>query len=142
MITGESIPVEKVSGAKVVGGTVNQTGSFIMRAEKLGSETLLAQIVRMVAEAQRSRAPIPLRFDFVPTVRTLIQLFFTVESHRSSCGKSFTQFTTTSRSPSLSKSPKAQPREAEGADIPRPAFSETYSNRPLRKFLYSNFRCA
>jgi Cu+-exporting ATPase len=73
MITGESMPVEKVRGAKVVGGTVNQTGSFIMRAEKLGSETLLAQIVRMVAEAQRSRAPIQSLADkvsgyFVPAV--------------------------------------------------------------------------
>ncbi|HLK53140.1 MAG TPA: heavy metal-binding domain-containing protein, partial [Candidatus Angelobacter sp.] len=58
MITGESMPVEKAPGVKVVGGTVNQTGSFVMRAEKLGSETLLAQIVRMVAQAQRSRAPI------------------------------------------------------------------------------------
>ena len=56
MITGESLPVEKAAGTKVIGGTVNQTGSFIMRAEKLGSETVLAQIVRMVAEAQRSRA--------------------------------------------------------------------------------------
>ncbi|HEX3155626.1 MAG TPA: HAD-IC family P-type ATPase, partial [Candidatus Angelobacter sp.] len=73
MITGESMPVEKSSGTKVVGGTVNQTGSFIMRAEKLGSETLLAQIVRMVAEAQRSRAPIQSLADkvsgyFVPAV--------------------------------------------------------------------------
>src|SRR5260221_12812877 len=73
MITGESLPVEKTPGAKVVGGTVNQTGSFIMRAEKLGSETLLAQIVRMVAEAQRSRAPIQSLADtvsgyFVPAV--------------------------------------------------------------------------
>lgn len=73
MITGESMPVEKSPGTKVVGGTVNQTGSFIMRAEKLGSETLLAQIVRMVAEAQRSRAPIQSLADkvsgyFVPAV--------------------------------------------------------------------------
>jgi Cu+-exporting ATPase len=73
MITGESLPVEKAPGARVIGGTVNQTGSFIMRAEKLGSETLLAQIVRMVAEAQRSRAPIQSLADtvsgyFVPAV--------------------------------------------------------------------------
>jgi len=73
MITGESMPVEKAPGIRVVGGTVNQTGSFIMRAEKLGSETLLAQIVRMVAEAQRSRAPIQSLADkvsgyFVPAV--------------------------------------------------------------------------
>src|SRR5262249_3085829 len=58
MITGESIPVEKTPGIQVIGGTLNQTGSFIMRAQKLGAETMLAQIVRMVAEAQRSRAPI------------------------------------------------------------------------------------
>ncbi len=73
MVTGESMPVEKTPGAKVVGGTVNQIGSFIMRAEKLGSETLLSQIVRMVAEAQRSRAPIQSLADkvsgyFVPAV--------------------------------------------------------------------------
>jgi Cu+-exporting ATPase len=81
MITGESMPVEKTPGAKVVGGTVNQTGSFIMRAEKLGSETLLAQIVRMVAEAQRSRAPIQSLADkvsgyFVPAVLLVAVLTF------------------------------------------------------------------
>ncbi|MGC2697227.1 MAG: heavy metal translocating P-type ATPase [Candidatus Angelobacter sp.] len=79
MITGEPIPVEKLPGSEVVGGTVNQTGSFIMRAEKLGSETMLAQIVRMVAEAQRSRAPIQSLADkvsgyFVPAV-VLIAVF-------------------------------------------------------------------
>ena len=58
MITGEPIPVEKQAGDRVVGATVNGTGSFVMRAERVGSETLLAQIVQMVAEAQRSRAPI------------------------------------------------------------------------------------
>jgi Cu+-exporting ATPase len=58
MITGEPIPVEKHAGDRVVGATVNGTGSFVMRAEKVGSETLLAQIVHMVAEAQRSRAPV------------------------------------------------------------------------------------
>jgi len=83
MITGESLPVEKTPGAKVVGGTVNQTGSFIMRAEKLGSETLLAQIVRMVAEAQRSRAPIQSLADtvsgyFVPAVVIVAVLTFIV----------------------------------------------------------------
>jgi Cu+-exporting ATPase len=83
MITGESMPVEKTPGIKVVGGTVNQTGSFIMRAEKLGSETLLAQIVRMVAEAQRSRAPIQSVADkvsgyFVPAVLAVAVLTFVV----------------------------------------------------------------
>jgi heavy metal translocating P-type ATPase len=58
MITGESIPAEKVSGDQVTGATVNQTGTFLMRAEKVGSDTLLARIVQMVAEAGRSRAPI------------------------------------------------------------------------------------
>jgi Cu+-exporting ATPase len=81
MITGESIPVEKQPGSKVVGGTVNQTGSFVMRAEKLGSETLLAQIVHMVAEAQRSRAPIQSLADkvagyFVPAVVLIAGLTF------------------------------------------------------------------
>ncbi|HEY6010239.1 MAG TPA: HAD-IC family P-type ATPase, partial [Nitrospirota bacterium] len=65
MITGEPIPVEKHIGDRVVGATVNGTGSFIMRAEKVGSETLLAQIVRMVAEAQRSRAPIQKLADII-----------------------------------------------------------------------------
>jgi Cu+-exporting ATPase len=81
MITGESMPVAKAPGAKVVGGTVNQTGSFVVRAEKLGSETLLAQIVRMVAEAQRSRAPIQSLADkvsgyFVPAVVLVAVLTF------------------------------------------------------------------
>lgn len=58
MITGEALPVEKTVGDKVMGGTVNGTGSFVMRAERVGSDTLLGQIVNMVAEAQRSRAPI------------------------------------------------------------------------------------
>ena len=58
MVTGEPIPVEKTQDAKVTGGTVNGTGTFVMRAERVGSDTLLAQIVRMVSEAQRSRAPI------------------------------------------------------------------------------------
>jgi Cu+-exporting ATPase len=73
MITGEPIPVEKTKGGKVTGGTVNGAGSFIMRAERVGSETLLAQIVGMVSEAQRSRAPIQRLADvvaayFVPAV--------------------------------------------------------------------------
>ncbi len=73
MITGEPIPVEKGSSDKVIGGTVNQTGSVVMRVEKVGSETVLSQIVHMVAEAQRSRAPIQKLADqvagyFVPAV--------------------------------------------------------------------------
>jgi Cu+-exporting ATPase len=73
MITGEPIPVEKTVGSKVTGGTINGTGSLVMRAERVGSDTLLAQIVQMVAEAQRSRAPIQRVADqvsawFVPAV--------------------------------------------------------------------------
>jgi P-type Cu+ transporter len=73
MITGESMPVEKIAGSKVVGATVNGNGSFIMRAERVGSETLLARIVQMVSQAQRSRAPIQRLADrvsawFVPVV--------------------------------------------------------------------------
>ncbi|MGI9102315.1 MAG: heavy metal translocating P-type ATPase [Terriglobales bacterium] len=73
MITGESLPVEKAPGARVIGATINGTGSLVMRAEHVGSETMLAQIVRMVAEAQRSRAPIQRLADhvsgfFVPAV--------------------------------------------------------------------------
>jgi Cu+-exporting ATPase len=58
MVTGESMPVMKTAGAKLIGGTINGAGSFVMRAEKIGSGTMLAQIVQMVAQAQRSRAPI------------------------------------------------------------------------------------
>jgi len=73
MVTGEPIPVEKSIGSTVTGGTVNGTGRFVMRAERVGSETLLAQIVRMVSEAQRSRAPVQRLADivasyFVPAV--------------------------------------------------------------------------
>jgi P-type Cu+ transporter len=73
MVTGESMPVEKEPGAKAIGGTINGTGSFIMRAEKIGADTMLARIVQMVAEAQRSRAPIQRLADvvsawFVPAV--------------------------------------------------------------------------
>lgn len=73
MVTGESIPVEKSPGSKVIGGTINGTGSLIMRAEKVGNETLLSRITRMIAEAQRSRAPIQRLADqvahfFVPAV--------------------------------------------------------------------------
>jgi P-type Cu+ transporter len=65
MVTGEPIPVEKTPGARVTGGTVNGTGGFVMRAERVGADTLLAQIVRMVSEAQRSRAPIQRLADVV-----------------------------------------------------------------------------
>ena len=73
MLTGEPIPVEKQVGSRVTGGTVNGTGGFVMRAERVGAETVLAQIVRMVGEAQRSRAPIQRLADqvsawFVPAV--------------------------------------------------------------------------
>lgn len=73
MITGEPIPVEMVQGDEVIGGTVNQTGSFLMRARRVGQETVLAQIVQMVGDAQRSRAPIQRIADvvaayFVPAV--------------------------------------------------------------------------
>ncbi len=73
MVTGEPIPVEKNSNDKVIGATVNGTGSILIRAEKIGSDTLLSQIVKMVSEAQRSRAPIQKRADivvgyFVPVV--------------------------------------------------------------------------
>lgn len=73
MITGEPIPVEKKAGDRATGGTVNGTGSFVIRAEKVGSDTLLGQIINMVAEAQRSRAPIQGLVDkvaslFVPAV--------------------------------------------------------------------------
>jgi P-type Cu+ transporter len=73
MISGEPIPVEKIAGAKVTAGTVNGTGGFVMRAERVGADTLLSQIVKMVSEAQRSRAPIQRLADrvssyFVPAV--------------------------------------------------------------------------
>jgi P-type Cu+ transporter len=81
MITGEPMPVDKGTGESVIGATVNQTGTFVMRAEKVGSETLLAQIVHMVAEAQRSRAPIQKLADtvsgyFVPAVIAIAVLTF------------------------------------------------------------------
>jgi Cu+-exporting ATPase len=81
MLTGEPLPVEKTVGAKVSGGTVNTTGGMIMRAERVGSETLLAQIVNLVAQAQRSRAPIQALADkvaawFVPTVLGISALTF------------------------------------------------------------------
>jgi Cu+-exporting ATPase len=83
MVTGEAIPVEKQPGAKVTGGTVNGTGGFVMRAERVGRDTLLAQIVRMVGEAQRSRAPIQRLADvvagwFVPAVVLVAAASFVV----------------------------------------------------------------
>jgi Cu+-exporting ATPase len=81
MLTGEPIPVEKQAGSIVTGGTVNQTGSFLMQATRVGQETLLAQIVRMVSQAQRSRAPIQRLADrvsayFVPVVVVVALLTF------------------------------------------------------------------
>jgi Cu+-exporting ATPase len=81
MITGESMPVEKASGAKVIGGTLNGTGSLVMRAERVGAETTLARIVHMVADAQRTRAPIQRLADsvsawFVPAVIAAAVLAF------------------------------------------------------------------
>jgi Cu+-exporting ATPase len=83
MISGEPIPVKKQQGDKVIGATVNATGALTMRAEKVGSDTLLAQIVKMVAEAQRSRAPIQKLADlvagyFVPVVIAIALIAFTV----------------------------------------------------------------
>jgi len=81
MITGEPMPVEKRAGERVTGATVNGTGTFLMRAERVGAETLLAQIVRMVSEAQRSRAPIQRLADvvagyFVPAVVAVAAITF------------------------------------------------------------------
>ena len=81
MVTGESMPVTKEQGAKVIAGTLNQTGGFVMRAEKVGRDTMLSQIVQMVASAQRSRAPIQRLADqvagwFVPTVIAVALIAF------------------------------------------------------------------
>ncbi|MBX8824513.1 heavy metal translocating P-type ATPase [Ochrobactrum sp. SFR4] len=81
MITGEPVPVEKTEGDKVIGGTVNKNGSLVMQAEKIGAETMLSQIVDMVAKAQRSRAPIQgladrISFYFVPMVIVVAILSF------------------------------------------------------------------
>src|SRR5271157_2078436 len=81
MVTGESMPVVKATGAKVIGGAINGTGSFVMRADKVGRDTMLAQIVQMVADAQRSRAPIQRLADqvsgwFVPLVIAIAILAF------------------------------------------------------------------
>ena len=83
MITGEPIPAEKATGARVTGGTVNGTGAFAMRAERVGAETMLARIVKMVSDAQRSRAPIQRLADrvsawFVPAVMAAAVVTFAV----------------------------------------------------------------
>lgn len=83
MLTGEPLPVEKAVGDKVIGGTVNGTGGFVMKAERVGSDTVLGQIVTMVADAQRSRAPIQALADkvaaiFVPAVLAISLLTFVV----------------------------------------------------------------
>jgi len=85
MITGESMPMQKATGDRVTGGTVNQTGSIVIQAERVGAETVLSQIVSMVAEAQRSRAPIQGLADkvaswFVPAVIAVSVLTFIVWS--------------------------------------------------------------
>ncbi|MDP1787594.1 MAG: copper-translocating P-type ATPase [Nitrosomonas sp.] len=85
MITGESMPVKKELQSKVIGGTMNQTGSFVMKAEHVGKDTMLSQIVHMVAEAQRSRAPIQRLADivaswFVPAVILVAVLAFIIWS--------------------------------------------------------------
>ena len=81
MVTGESMPVTKEKNSRVIGGTINKSGSFVMRAEKVGRDTLLSQIVQMVANAQRSRAPIQRLADqvsawFVPAVIAIALLAF------------------------------------------------------------------
>ena len=85
MVTGESMPVSKEPGAKVIGGTLNKSGSFIFRAEQVGHETMLSRIVQMVADAQRSKAPIQSLADqvsgwFVPLVILIASLAFGVWS--------------------------------------------------------------
>jgi Cu+-exporting ATPase len=82
MVTGESMPVEKITGAKVIGGTINATGALVITAEKVGADTMLSRIVHMVADAQRSRAPIQRLADsvaawFVPAVMISAALSFT-----------------------------------------------------------------
>jgi P-type Cu+ transporter len=83
MVTGEPVPVEKGPGSQVIGSTINKTGSFVMRAERVGRDTLLAQIVKMVGEAQRSRAPIQRLVDvvsayFVPAVLVIAAATFVI----------------------------------------------------------------
>jgi len=85
MITGEPVPVEKATGSRATGGTVNGNGAFVMKAEHVGADTLLARIVKMVSEAQRSRAPIQRLADrvsavFVPTVMAVAAVTFVIWS--------------------------------------------------------------
>ncbi|MBS0480960.1 MAG: heavy metal translocating P-type ATPase [Proteobacteria bacterium] len=85
MVTGESMPVTKEAGSKLIGGTINQTGGLVMRAQRIGRDTMLARIVQMVADAQRSRAPIQRLADtvsgwFVPAVIAVAGIAFTVWS--------------------------------------------------------------
>jgi Cu+-exporting ATPase len=85
MVTGESIPVDKGEGDPVTGGTVNTTGTFVMEAQRVGADTLLARIVRSVGEAQRSRAPIQRLADtvagwFVPAVVVVALATFAIWS--------------------------------------------------------------
>jgi Cu+-exporting ATPase len=86
MITGEAMPVEKQTGDHVTGGTINGTGSFLMTAERIGSDTVLAQIVQLVAEAQRTRAPIQQLVDtvskvFIPAVLVAAAITFAAWAH-------------------------------------------------------------
>ncbi|WP_133130520.1 copper-transporting P-type ATPase [Legionella yabuuchiae] len=83
MVTGESMPVEKKEGSKVIGGTINQTGSFVMKATHVGQDSMLARIIKMVSEAQRSRAPIQSLADkvsgwFVPIVILIALITFII----------------------------------------------------------------
>jgi P-type E1-E2 ATPase len=83
MVTGESMPVTRTVGDQVIGGTLNQTGALVIRAEKVGRDTMLSRIVQMVADAQRSRAPIQRMADqvsgwFVPLVIVIAILAFIV----------------------------------------------------------------
>src|SRR3546814_15140288 len=87
MLTGEPIPVEKTTGDKAIGATINGTGSLVIRAEKVGSETVLAQIVQMVAQAQRSRAPMQRMADKVSFWFVLAVLAAAVRSDERRVGK-------------------------------------------------------